>query len=60
MIPSNFDWFLHSMLFYHTENILRKQQIRKEKIQRANEMSNDDNDDDDDGFGTETSLDDVD
>lgn len=48
------------MLFYHTENILRKQQIRKEKIQRANEMSNDDNDDDDDGFGTETSLDDVD
>ena len=25
MIPGNFDWFLHSMLFYHTKHVLKRQ-----------------------------------
>ena len=25
MIPGNFDWFLHVMLFYHMKNIIAKQ-----------------------------------
>jgi hypothetical protein len=24
MIPSNFDWFLHTMLFYHTKYVIQK------------------------------------
>jgi uncharacterized Zn finger protein (UPF0148 family) len=37
MVPGNFDWFLHTMLFYHTRNVLKKQERNRE---------NDDNDDD--------------
>jgi hypothetical protein len=29
MTPGNFNWFLHTMLFYHTKYVLRKQQMRK-------------------------------
>jgi len=29
MTPTNFDWFLHSMLFYHTRYVLRKQEERE-------------------------------
>ena len=25
MIPSNFNWFLHTMLFYHTQHVVKKQ-----------------------------------
>ena len=25
MIPRNFDWFLHSVLFYHTKHVLKRQ-----------------------------------
>jgi hypothetical protein len=25
MTPSNFDWFLHTMLFYHTQHVIKKQ-----------------------------------
>jgi hypothetical protein len=24
MTPSNFDWFLHTMLFYHTKYVVQK------------------------------------
>jgi len=27
MGPSNFNWFLHTMLFYHTRNVVKKQKI---------------------------------
>ena len=40
MVPGNFDWFLHTMLFYHTRYVLKKQNMRRE---------NEDNDDDDGG-----------
>ena len=25
MTPANFDWFLHAMLFYHTQQVIAKQ-----------------------------------
>ena len=44
MKPGNFNWFLHTMLFYHTRNVLAKQEKKKE-----NNNDDDDDDDDDDG-----------
>jgi hypothetical protein len=29
MTPGNFNWFLHTMLFYHTKYVIRKQMIKK-------------------------------
>jgi hypothetical protein len=29
MIPGNFDWFLHAMLYYHTKHVLRKQNMKR-------------------------------
>ena len=43
MKPGNFNWFLHTMLFYHTRNVLAKQKKKKEKD------DDDDSDDSDDG-----------
>jgi hypothetical protein len=40
MTPGNFNWFLHSMLFYHTQYVLEKQ-----KKKEVNEQNNDDDDD---------------
>ena len=25
MTPNNFNWFLHAMLFYHTQHVIKKQ-----------------------------------
>jgi hypothetical protein len=25
MTPGNFNWFLHTMLFYHTQHVIKKQ-----------------------------------
>jgi len=30
MTSGNFDWFLHTMLFYHTMQVLRRQKRRRE------------------------------
>ena len=29
MTPVNFNWFLHTMLFYHTKYVLHKQEMKK-------------------------------
>ena len=29
MVPGNFDWFLHTMLFYHTRYVLKKQDKKR-------------------------------
>ena len=29
MTPCNFNWFLHTMLFYHTKYVLCKQEMKK-------------------------------
>ncbi|KAF8981253.1 hypothetical protein BDQ17DRAFT_1394243 [Cyathus striatus] len=36
MTPSNFDWFLHTMLFYHSKNVIDRQARRRR--QEANGM----------------------
>jgi hypothetical protein len=43
MLPGNFDWFLHTMLFYHTRYVLKKQDRKREN-----------NDNDDGGSGSES------
>ena len=47
MTSGNFNWFLHSMLFYHTRHVIAKQE---EKASRVNNSGGDDDDgvDDDD------------
>jgi hypothetical protein len=42
MTQGNFDWFLHTMLFYHTGKVLDKQ------AKKASKSTNDDGSDDDD------------
>ena len=31
MTPSNFDWFLHAMLFYHTQYVTQKKMKKDEE-----------------------------
>jgi hypothetical protein len=52
MTPANFDWFLHSMLFYHSSFVLKKQDIKQ---RRAENREIDDESEDDGGveFGEE-------
>jgi len=44
MTPGNFNWFLHSMLFYHTTHVITKQQ---QKARRAGDGNNSDSEDED-------------
>ncbi|KAF8063637.1 hypothetical protein FPV67DRAFT_1563606 [Lyophyllum atratum] len=37
MVPSNFNWFLHTMLFYHTSIVIQKQQQSAEDIEEDDE-----------------------
>lgn len=46
MTPANFDWFLHSMLFYHSVFVLKKQDIKQ---RRAENREVDEESEDDDG-----------
>jgi hypothetical protein len=29
MVPGNFNWFLHTMLFYHTRYVIQKQERKR-------------------------------
>jgi hypothetical protein len=40
MTPGNFNWFIHTMLFYHTKYVLRKQQRKKEEKGNSEEEEN--------------------
>jgi hypothetical protein len=31
MTPTNFNWFIHAMLFYHTKYVIKRQHIKKQK-----------------------------
>jgi hypothetical protein len=48
MSAGNFNWFLHTMLFLHTERILKKQ-LEKQRKKNAGDDDDDDDDDDSDG-----------
>jgi len=41
MTPGHFNWFLHSMLFYHTRCVLKKQEAKKAKIDSIDSDSSD-------------------
>ena len=48
MTPGNFDWFLHTMLFYHTQHVLEKQIKRNNNtVNHADDSDENDSDDDD-------------
>jgi len=34
MTPGNFNWFLHTMLYYYTKYVWGKQQLQKEREKR--------------------------
>jgi hypothetical protein len=40
MTPGNFNWFIHTMLFYHTKYVLQKQQRKKEEKGNSEEEEN--------------------
>ena len=37
MTMGNFNWFLHTMLFYHTKYVIRKQTIKKQTEEQDDE-----------------------
>jgi len=43
MTPGNFNWFLHTMLFYHTKHVLEKQRQKKESSDDEDSDEEDDN-----------------
>jgi hypothetical protein len=46
MTPSNFNWFLHAMLFYHTRYVIQKQNERNEKTSDIEEEDEQDDEQD--------------
>ena len=52
MKPGNFNWFLHTMLFYHTQQVLakaeEKKKTRKNQSSDGDDNSNDEADNSDD------------
>jgi hypothetical protein len=48
MTPNNFNWLLHSLLFLHTQRVIKAQ---KDKEKRSNNSNDDDDDDETDTEG---------
>jgi hypothetical protein len=46
MTPGNFNWFLHTMLFYHTQRVIQRQQDATEQMAdvSSDESGNDSDD----------------
>ena len=44
MTPGNFNWFLHSMLFYHTKHVIEKQKEKASRVDTSNSDSDSDSD----------------
>ena len=40
MTIENFDWFLHTMIFYHTQHVIQRQSQQKQ-VHQINEIDND-------------------
>ncbi len=53
MSAGNFDWFLHTMLYLHTERVILKQKEKQRKEQREED---DDNDDDEPAIDLEADI----
>ena len=59
MKPGSFNWFLHTMLFYHTRHVLEKAIQKKNKAQGQNDDDDDDDEKDDVDVGGEVDEMDV-
>jgi hypothetical protein len=46
MTPGDFNWFLHTMLFYHTQRVIQRQQDAMEQM--ADDVSSDESGDESD------------
>jgi hypothetical protein len=46
MTPGNFNWFLHSMLYYHTKHVITKQEQKVKKAEARRAGSDSDETDD--------------
>jgi hypothetical protein len=49
MTPNNFNWFLHSLLFLHTQRIIKAQKEKAIKLQQQDEEDDEEDDDDTEG-----------
>jgi hypothetical protein len=38
MTQGNFNWYIHTMLFYHTRYVIRKQKLAKDSTEEEDEM----------------------
>ena len=47
MTPGNFDWFLHTMLFYHTRHVLERQMQRNNNVDGSDDSDDSDEDNND-------------
>jgi hypothetical protein len=47
MAPGNFDWFLHTMLFYHTRHVIEKQESKKKRKENSSDSDSSDSSSDD-------------
>ena len=48
MTINNFNWFLHAMLFYHTQHVLNKIEEKQKKKQESLDSDSDSDSDSDD------------
>jgi hypothetical protein len=48
MTPGNFNWFLHTMLFYHTRHVLEIQRQKEKRQDQKDSIEDDDNDEEND------------
>ena len=48
MTPGNFDWFLHTMLFFHTQHVLNKQAKQASNSTSDSDSDSDSDEDEDD------------
>jgi hypothetical protein len=44
MTPQNYNWFIHTMLSFHTRKIIARQAKKKEKEKKKNNNGDGDND----------------
>lgn len=45
MTPGNFNWFMHTMLFYHTQHIIKKQKVRQQEQGQGEDSNSDESSD---------------
>jgi hypothetical protein len=47
MTPGNFNWFLHTMLFYHTKHVIELQRQKENKKNQEDGTEDEDSDEED-------------